>query len=216
MRESRQRHVGARLLVLCFLVVLVLLSADRFNSGAGAGHVKGRWRSPPMMKTGIHDSSSLKWSSAPKPVSRDDTSLYGEDKRKQSLIIFPTYPPPHIQGVDVHDGEFGSPGSVIFWNYTIDGKAYVAKEILEAIDVENKPVTYSVIEGDVAEEYKTFKLSIHIVPKGEVDVVKWTFEYEKMHEVVNLSRYWSWLSMSPKTSRHITFKQSSSSFHSLN
>ncbi|GAB2226664.1 hypothetical protein Droror1_Dr00022483 [Drosera rotundifolia] len=91
MRESRQRHVGARLLVLCFLVVLVLLSADRFNSGAGASHVKGRWRSPPMMKTGIHGSSSLKRSSAPSPVSRDDDSLYGEDKRKVSTGANPLH-----------------------------------------------------------------------------------------------------------------------------
>ncbi|KAL9265355.1 MLP-like protein [Drosera capensis] len=92
--------------------------------------------------------------------------------------------PQHIQGCALHEGEFGVPGSVIIWNYAIDGKANVAKEIVEAIDVENKSITFSVIEGDLTKEYKTFKLTIDIVPKGEIDVVKWTIDYEKLHESV--------------------------------
>ncbi|KAL9272706.1 MLP-like protein [Drosera capensis] len=92
--------------------------------------------------------------------------------------------PQHIQGCDLHQGEFGVPGSVIFWNYTLDGKACVAKEIVEAIDVENKSITFNVIEGDLTKEYKTFKVTIDIVPKGDIDVVKWTIDYEKLKESV--------------------------------
>ncbi|GAB4828758.1 hypothetical protein Ancab_040614 [Ancistrocladus abbreviatus] len=90
--------------------------------------------------------------------------------------------PHHIQGCEVHEGQFGTPGSVIFWNYTLDGKPCVAKEIVEAIDFENKTITFNVIEGDLAEEYKTFKITIDIKPEGDTNLVKWTLDYEKLHE----------------------------------
>ncbi|GAB4828761.1 hypothetical protein Ancab_040616 [Ancistrocladus abbreviatus] len=90
--------------------------------------------------------------------------------------------PQHIQGYEVHEGQFGTPGSVIFWNYTLDGKPCVAKEIVEAIDVKNKTITFNVIEGDVTEEYKTFKITIDIKPEGDTNLVKWTMDYEKLHE----------------------------------
>ncbi|GMH01984.1 hypothetical protein Nepgr_003823 [Nepenthes gracilis] len=93
--------------------------------------------------------------------------------------------PHHIQGCDLHDGEFGTPGSVILWNYKIDGKACVAKEIVEAIDVENKSITFKVIEGDLMNDYKIFKLTIDVTPKGDTSVVKWTLEYEKLHDGVD-------------------------------
>ncbi|GAB2226668.1 hypothetical protein Droror1_Dr00022487 [Drosera rotundifolia] len=92
--------------------------------------------------------------------------------------------PQHIQGCDLHEGEFGVPGSVVSWNYVVDGKANVVKEIVEAIDVENKSITFNVIEGDLTKEYKTFKVTIDIVPKGDTDVVKWTIDYEKLQESV--------------------------------
>ncbi|KAL0288448.1 UNVERIFIED_CONTAM: Kirola [Sesamum calycinum] len=55
----------------------------------------------------------------------------------------------------------GTVGSVIYWNYTHDGKERVAKEIIEAIDEEKKSVTFKVIEGDLMELYKTIKLTVH-------------------------------------------------------
>ncbi|GAB4828755.1 hypothetical protein Ancab_040611 [Ancistrocladus abbreviatus] len=89
--------------------------------------------------------------------------------------------PHHIQGCDLHEGQFGTQGSVISWNYAIDGKPCVAKEIVEVIDVENKTITFSVIEGDLTKEYKAFKLTIDIKPEGDTNLVKWTLDYEKLH-----------------------------------
>ncbi|KAK3023806.1 hypothetical protein RJ639_043472 [Escallonia herrerae] len=92
--------------------------------------------------------------------------------------------PGNIQGVDLHEGEWGTVGSVIFWNYVHDGKEKVAKEIIEAIDEEKKSVTFKVIEGDLMELYKTFILTVHVDTKGEDNLVTWTFEFEKLNESI--------------------------------
>ncbi|PON94454.1 Major latex protein domain containing protein [Trema orientale] len=88
-----------------------------------------------------------------------------------------------IQGCDIHEGEWGTVGSVIYWNYFHDGKPRVAKEIVEAIDDEKNLITFRVIEGDLMEHFKTFKLTIQANPKteGEGCVVHWTLEFEKHH-----------------------------------
>ncbi|CAI9096008.1 OLC1v1032068C1 [Oldenlandia corymbosa var. corymbosa] len=89
---------------------------------------------------------------------------------------------PIVKGVDLHDGDWGKVGSVVFWRYTHDGKEMVAKEIIEAIDEEKKSVTYKVIEGDLMELYKSFAITVHVDTVGENNLVTWTFEYEKLHE----------------------------------
>ncbi|XP_022138045.1 MLP-like protein 31 [Momordica charantia] len=86
-----------------------------------------------------------------------------------------------IQGVDLHEGEWGKVGSIICWNYFHDGKNSVAKEIVEAVDEEKNSITFKVIEGDLLEEFKSFKLTIQCVPKEKGSVVHWTLEYEKLH-----------------------------------
>ncbi|EYU31821.1 hypothetical protein ABFS82_12G066800 [Erythranthe guttata] len=93
--------------------------------------------------------------------------------------------PDHIQGVDLHDGEWGTVGSQIFWKYTHEGKKEVAKNIIEAIDEEKKSVTFKVTEGDMMELYKAFKLTVHVDTTGEDNVVTWTLEYEKLNEDVS-------------------------------
>ncbi|KAL9148773.1 hypothetical protein ABFS82_12G065300 [Erythranthe guttata] len=65
------------------------------------------------------------------------------------------------------------------------GKERVAKEIIEAIDEEKKSVTYKVIEGDLMELYKTFKLTVHVDTSGDDNLVTWTFEYEKLNEDIS-------------------------------
>ncbi|KAK9671459.1 hypothetical protein RND81_12G031400 [Saponaria officinalis] len=90
---------------------------------------------------------------------------------------------PNIHGCDVHDGEFGKPGSVIFWEYTLlDGKKCVAKEIIEKIDEENKLVRFKIIEGDLLKEFKSFTLSVHVLPRGELTGVQWIAEFEKIDD----------------------------------
>ncbi|KAM7275516.1 hypothetical protein ACFE04_017382 [Oxalis oulophora] len=90
----------------------------------------------------------------------------------------------NIQGVQLHEGEWGKVGSVIFLNYFHDGEPRVAKEVIEAVDVENNSITYRVIEGDLMKEYKNFLLTIQVTPKGTGSNVHWILEYEKISEEV--------------------------------
>ncbi|KAL3654491.1 hypothetical protein CASFOL_004172 [Castilleja foliolosa] len=111
---------------------------------------------------------------------KSDGDVFHEIFRERPHHI-PNMCPAHIQKCDVHEGDFGQVGSVIFWNYTHDGKECVAKEIIEAIDEENKSVTFKVIEGDLMELYKSFKLIVHVDTTGEDNLVTWTLVYEKLH-----------------------------------
>ncbi|KAL5553450.1 hypothetical protein UlMin_040851 [Ulmus minor] len=93
-----------------------------------------------------------------------------------------------IQGCELHEGEWGTVGSVIYWNYHHDGKPSVAKEVVEAVDEEKNLITFKVIEGDLMDHYNSFKLTIQATPKseGEGCVVHWILEYEKKHgEIVD-------------------------------
>ena len=65
-----------------------------------------------------------------------------------------------------------------------EGKEKVSKHVVEAIDEENKSITFKVIEGDVLELYKTFIINVHVDTKGETNLVTWTFEYEQQNEDV--------------------------------
>ncbi|KAL8463656.1 hypothetical protein ACS0TY_033567 [Phlomoides rotata] len=84
--------------------------------------------------------------------------------------------PAHVQNCDLHHGQWGTVGSIVYFSYFHDGKDRVAKEIIEAIDEENKSVTYKVVEGDLLEVYKTFKIIVHVDTNN---LVTWTMEYEK-------------------------------------
>ncbi|CAM8938917.1 unnamed protein product [Rhodiola kirilowii] len=92
--------------------------------------------------------------------------------------------PGNIQGVGMHEGDWGTPGSIIVWDYVHDGKKCFAKDIVEAIDHENNSTTFRVIEGDLMELYKDFRLIVKATAKkeGEGSIVRWTLEYEKLHD----------------------------------
>uniref|UniRef100_A0A7N0TCK4 Bet v I/Major latex protein domain-containing protein n=1 Tax=Kalanchoe fedtschenkoi TaxID=63787 RepID=A0A7N0TCK4_KALFE len=92
--------------------------------------------------------------------------------------------PDNIQGCGMHEGDWGTPGSTIVWDYVHEGKKKFAKEIVEAIDHENYSTTFKVIEGDIMEYYKNFRLIVKATAKkdGEGSIVHWTLEYEKLHE----------------------------------
>ncbi|KAF2305530.1 hypothetical protein GH714_006219 [Hevea brasiliensis] len=85
--------------------------------------------------------------------------------------------PEKIQGCDLHEGEWGREGTVICWNYSHDGSPKVAKQLIEAIDDVNFSTTFKVIEGDLLNDYKSFKATVQATPKGEGSLVHWTFEY---------------------------------------
>ncbi|KAL1218292.1 MLP-like protein 28 [Cardamine amara subsp. amara] len=94
--------------------------------------------------------------------------------------------PSNVQACDLHDGEWGTVGSVVVWNYFHDGKAKVAKEIVEIVDPEKRLVTSRVVEGDLMEDYKSFLITVQVTPEQEGlgSVVKLHFDYEKIDENV--------------------------------
>ncbi|KAK8522633.1 hypothetical protein V6N13_115592 [Hibiscus sabdariffa] len=89
-----------------------------------------------------------------------------------------------VQGCDLHEGEFGKPGVIICWKYVHDGKAKIAKQVVEKIDDENKLIIFKMLEGDLMEEYKTFVITLQTFPKndGKGCIARWTLEYEMLHE----------------------------------
>ncbi|EOY01015.1 hypothetical protein QUC31_013998 [Theobroma cacao] len=89
-----------------------------------------------------------------------------------------------VQGCELHDGDWGTEGSIICWSYVHDGEAKKAKQVIEAIDSEKNSITFRMIEGDLMKEYKSFVIKFQATPKseGEGSIVHWTFEYEKLHE----------------------------------
>ncbi|KAK3024603.1 hypothetical protein RJ639_044508 [Escallonia herrerae] len=109
----------------------------------------------------------------------------------------PNIIPDKVQGCDLHEGEWGTIGSVIFWNYVHDGKAKVLKEVIDKVDEKNKTVILRAIEGDLLDLYKSFVVTLHVDTKGENTLVTWTFEYEKLIQM----RSWTLLLPSPKTLR---------------
>ncbi|XP_074271694.1 MLP-like protein 31 [Silene latifolia] len=85
-----------------------------------------------------------------------------------------------VQGCELHEGAFGTPGSTIEWTYTVDGKRKTIKQKLEVVDEENKVMKFKCIEGELMKEYNYLIVTFEAVPvSNETSKVIWTFEYEK-------------------------------------
>ncbi|XP_050275431.1 MLP-like protein 28 [Quercus robur] len=102
---------------------------------------------------------------------------------KSQAYHVPNAAPNHIQGVDVHEGDWETHGSIKIWKYTAEGESGVFKEKVE-LDDANRSVTLVGIEGDVMKDYKTFKPIYQVVPKGIGSLAKLSIEYEKLREDV--------------------------------
>ncbi|XP_022882316.1 kirola-like [Olea europaea var. sylvestris] len=96
----------------------------------------------------------------------------------------PNISPNVIQGCDLHEGKWGTVGSVYIWKFIHDGKQKVGKDILEAIDKEKRSLTFNMIEGDLLELYKVFKIDFHVETHHGIDLVTWTLDYEKLKDDV--------------------------------
>ncbi|CAI9785474.1 unnamed protein product [Fraxinus pennsylvanica] len=68
------------------------------------------------------------------------------------------------------------------FHLTVDGKQKVAKDIVEAIDKEKRSLTFNVIEGDLIELDKVFKISFHVETHDDIDLVTWILDYEKLKD----------------------------------
>ncbi|XP_028790591.1 MLP-like protein 28 isoform X2 [Neltuma alba] len=86
-----------------------------------------------------------------------------------------------IKSVTKLQGDFAKAGSIVVWNYVLDGKEGVAKDVIEAVDSAKNLIILRVIEGDFLKHYKSFKFIIQVSPKAKGSVAHWTLEYEKLH-----------------------------------
>ncbi|KAI3500230.1 hypothetical protein L1887_36048 [Cichorium endivia] len=64
--------------------------------------------------------------------------------------------PTNVQNCEILEGEVGTVGSVLLWNYFHEGKDCVFKVVVEEIDTEKKLFTMKALGGDILELYKTF------------------------------------------------------------
>ncbi|GAV67497.1 Bet_v_1 domain-containing protein [Cephalotus follicularis] len=102
---------------------------------------------------------------------------------KKEAYLIPAASPTNLQTVEVHEGDWETHGSVKLWKYTLEGNAETFKERIE-LDDENLKVTLVGLDGDVFKFYKSYKIIIHYVPKGEGTLAKVALEYEKLSEHV--------------------------------
>ncbi|KAK1423128.1 hypothetical protein QVD17_18423 [Tagetes erecta] len=93
----------------------------------------------------------------------------------------PSLTPTTIQNCQVLDGQVGTVGSILLWNYFHDGKDCVSKARIKDINESKKSITFEVLEGDVLEQYKTFISHVQVDKHGSNNLVSWTVEYEKLN-----------------------------------
>ncbi|CDP20847.1 unnamed protein product [Coffea canephora] len=86
-----------------------------------------------------------------------------------------------MHGIDVHEGDWKTTGSVKLLTYAIDGKVETVKERI-GVDEENRTITYEVLEGHILEQYKTYKAKFQVISKGDSNFAKWGIEYENFSE----------------------------------
>ncbi|KAL0345205.1 UNVERIFIED_CONTAM: MLP-like protein 28 [Sesamum radiatum] len=112
--------------------------------------------------------------------------------------------PGKIQACDLHQGNYGTDGSVIQWKYTLDqrpgnevvmgttergrwasegveGKAQTVKQLFHDIDDTKKQIKFKMLEGDLVELYKNMVVTVHFETKGGVDFITWTIDYEQIN-----------------------------------
>ncbi|KAL4575219.1 hypothetical protein LXL04_022061 [Taraxacum kok-saghyz] len=98
-------------------------------------------------------------------INSDGDAFFEIFSRKPYLTV--DMSPLNIRRVDLIDGDWGSVGLVLMWNYFYGGIDVVAKEVVETIDGEKKLVCFKVVDGNT---------------KGLVHLVTWTLTYEKLNE----------------------------------
>ncbi|XP_030482733.2 MLP-like protein 34 [Cannabis sativa] len=86
-----------------------------------------------------------------------------------------------IHTIDVHEGDWETPGSVKLWKYNIGGKVETFKEKVD-VDDENKAVIFTAVGGHVLDHFKSYKGTFKVTPKADSNqggLVKLTLDYEK-------------------------------------
>ncbi|XP_061366040.1 MLP-like protein 328 [Gastrolobium bilobum] len=84
----------------------------------------------------------------------------------------------NMHGVEIHEGDWETSGSVKLWKYSLEGKEEIFKERIE-VDEINKTITYVAVGGNVLELYKNYKA---IVKVENIGILKLRLEYEKLND----------------------------------
>ncbi|KAF2316786.1 hypothetical protein GH714_042127 [Hevea brasiliensis] len=95
----------------------------------------------------------------------------------------PNHTPTNIQGVDVHEGDWVTSGSIKVWKYTVEGRSEIFKEKI-VLDDDKKTVTLIGLEGDLLKIYEVYNVIWQLTPKGQGSLAKLILEYEKLNENV--------------------------------
>nr|GMD19853.1 MLP-like protein 423 [Ipomoea batatas] len=93
--------------------------------------------------------------------------------------LLPKICPAKIRSVQVLEGDGKSVGSVRLWTYNLGGNV-IAKDKIDAVDEENRSVTFALIGGEVTNYFKSFRATLQACGNS----VKWTLEYEKANDNV--------------------------------
>ncbi|XP_059077744.1 MLP-like protein 423 isoform X1 [Cryptomeria japonica] len=99
--------------------------------------------------------------------------------------IFPKLMPNHFKSIDVLEGDGISPGSVRLIKYGEGIQLATYKlEKIESLDEANMTTTHTVLNGQIMNKYKTYKLTLKVSPGATLAtcIVKWIIEYEPAHE----------------------------------
>ncbi|KAF9673868.1 hypothetical protein SADUNF_Sadunf10G0068500 [Salix dunnii] len=109
------------------------------------------------------------------------------DSIRDSTTLFPRAFPDQYKSIEILEGDGKAAGSIRLFTYA-EGSPLVklSKERIDTVDEAKMEVSYSVIEGDLLKYYKIFKAAIAVTPKGDGSLVKWTCEYEKASEDVEV------------------------------
>ncbi|KAL6845770.1 hypothetical protein ACP4OV_024345 [Aristida adscensionis] len=112
---------------------------------------------------------------------------------RDSTELFPKIFPEQYKSIETVEGDGKSPGTVRLLKYT-EGVPMLtfAKEKVEVADDEKKVVAYSVVDGELVDFYKNFKVTLQVSPAPKVDggeggagaVVNWAMEFDKASEQV--------------------------------
>lgn len=110
---------------------------------------------------------------------------------RDSTELFPKIFPEQYESIETVEGDGKSAGTVRLLKYTgAVPMLTFAKEKLELADDENKVVSYSVVDGELVNFYKNFKITLKVAPAakeaeaGGGAVVNWTMEFDKASDQV--------------------------------
>ncbi|KAI3854137.1 hypothetical protein MKX03_022150 [Papaver bracteatum] len=78
-------------------------------------------------------------------------------------------------------------GTGFVWKFVAAGGSE-GRSVVTAVDHEHRSITYTVLEGDVMKDFKSFNFHLDITPTSATSegtsLVKWSIEYEKANEAV--------------------------------